>query len=232
MVKTKNIYFTTTWSAAHQTPVSEDAGVEPRTFATLALEVRCSNDAAISHPLLGCEDDLDPIYSIESLATDTNVLTSVPDTWHFGVDPDPQIHASVRIRMRIWILLFSLLTFKTPTKNEFKNKKFCSLHFEGTFTSFFKDKKPKKSQNSRNQGFFYFFCLMIEGSGSGSIHLTNGSWSGRPGSRTLVLKKNIMKVALVPLVAGAAPIPKMKKPEPGPELHPAIAKSHKGGIFY
>jgi hypothetical protein len=48
----------------------------------------------------------------------------------------------------------------------------------------------------------------------------------------LVLKKNIMKVALVPLVAGAAPIPKMKKPEPGPELHPAIAKSHKGGIFY
>ncbi len=37
-------------------------------------------------------------------------------------------------------------------------------------------------------------------------------------------------IALVPLVAGAAPIPKMKKPEPGPEFHPAVAKSHKGGF--
>jgi hypothetical protein len=34
----------------------------------------------------------------------------------------------------------------------------------------------KKSQNSRNKSYFYNFCLMIEGSGSGS--LTNGSKSG------------------------------------------------------
>jgi len=37
----------------------------------------------------------------------------------------------------------------------------------------------KKSQNSRNQSFSYYFCLMIEGSGSGSVsgsvYLTNGS---------------------------------------------------------
>jgi hypothetical protein len=32
--------------------------------------------------------------------------------------------------------------------------------FEGTFTSFFKGKVRKKSQNS------YYFCSMIEGSGS------------------------------------------------------------------
>jgi hypothetical protein len=32
------------------------------------------------------------------------------------------------------------------------------LLFEGTFTSFFKDKKVKKKpQNSRNQGFSYYF---------------------------------------------------------------------------
>jgi hypothetical protein len=43
------------------------------------------------------------------------------------------------------------------------NKKFFSkfiylLLFEGTFTLFFKDKKViKKSQNSRNQGFYYYF---------------------------------------------------------------------------
>ncbi len=40
----------------------------------------------------------------------------------------------------------------------------------------------KKLQNSRNQGFSYYFCLMMEGSGagSGSIHLTKESGSGRP----------------------------------------------------
>jgi hypothetical protein len=37
----------------------------------------------------------------------------------------------------------------------------------------------KKSQNSRNQCFSYYFCLMIEGSGSGS--LTNGSGSATIG---------------------------------------------------
>ncbi len=46
----------------------------------------------------------------------------------------------------------------------------------GTFTSFFKDKKViKKSQNIRNKGFSYYFCLMMEGSGagSGSVILSN-----------------------------------------------------------
>jgi hypothetical protein len=38
----------------------------------------------------------------------------------------------------------------------------------------------KKSQKCRNQGFSYYFCLMIDGSGSGHIPLTNGSGSRRP----------------------------------------------------
>jgi hypothetical protein len=38
----------------------------------------------------------------------------------------------------------------------------------------------KKSQNSRNQGFSYYFCLVIEGSGAGTVPLTNGSGSRRP----------------------------------------------------
>ncbi len=46
--------------------------------------------------------------------------------------------------------------------------------FECPFTSFFK----KKAQNSRNQGFSYYFCLVIEWAGSGSISLTNGAGSG------------------------------------------------------
>ncbi len=41
----------------------------------------------------------------------------------------------------------------------------------GTFTSFFKD-------NSRNHGFSYYFCWMIERSGAGSVLVTNGSGSG------------------------------------------------------
>jgi hypothetical protein len=53
---------------------------------------------------------------------------------------------------------------------------------------FSKIKSQKVSQNSRNQGFCYYFCMMIEGSGSGSragsgsgsIPLTSGSGSGRP----------------------------------------------------
>ncbi len=36
------------------------------------------------------------------------------------------------------------------------------------------------SQNSRNKCFSYYFCLMIEGSWSGYVSLTNGSGSGRP----------------------------------------------------
>ncbi len=36
------------------------------------------------------------------------------------------------------------------------------------------------SQNSRNQGFSFYFRLMIEGSGAGSIPLTSGWLSGRP----------------------------------------------------
>ena len=49
---------------------------------------------------------------------------------------------------------------------------------------FSKIKSQKESENRRNQGFSYYFCLMIEGSGSGtrsgSIPLTSGSGSGRP----------------------------------------------------
>jgi hypothetical protein len=40
----------------------------------------------------------------------------------------------------------------------------------------------KKSYNSKDQGFPYYFCLAIEGAGSGagSVPRTNGSGSGRP----------------------------------------------------
>jgi hypothetical protein len=59
-----------------------------------------------------------------------------------------------------------------------KKKFFCLLLFEGTFPSFSKVKSQKTSQSSRNQGFSYYFCLVIEESGYGSIPLANWSGSG------------------------------------------------------
>jgi hypothetical protein len=38
-------------------------------------------------------------------------------------------------------------------------------------------KSHKEVTNSRNQDFLYYFCLMIEGSGAGSVPRTNGSGS-------------------------------------------------------
>ncbi len=74
-------------------------------------------------------------------------------------------------------LPFSSLTFKMPTKNLL-----LFFYFFYLLHHFSKIKSQKESQNSRNQGFSYYFCMMIEGSGSvsGSIPLTNASGSGKP----------------------------------------------------
>ncbi len=82
--------------------------------------------------------------------------------------------------MRIRILLFSSLTFNMPTKNNLKTKFFWLLLFEGTLTSFSNLKSHKKSQRSRSQGFSYYFCLVIEGSGSIPMTIGSGSGSNRP----------------------------------------------------
>ncbi len=79
------------------------------------------------------------------------------------MDPDPAIF---------------VIDLQDDSKNYFLTQFFCLLLFECTFTSFFKDKCQKESQNRRNQSFSYYFCMMIEG--SGSIPLTSGSGSTRP----------------------------------------------------
>ncbi len=95
--------------------------------------------------------------------------SSVPDTWHFGVDPDPAIFV-IDLQDANMKLIF-LTSFSA----------YYSLRY---IYIIFKDKKiQKKSQNSRNQGFSYYFCLLIEGSGSGSIPLTNGSGSDPGGPK-------------------------------------------------
>jgi hypothetical protein len=78
----------------------------------------------------------------------------------------------------------------------------------GTFASFFEDKKSHKEvtvQNRINQGFSYYFCLMIEGSGAGSgagsVLVINGSGygSGRPKSiRILIPNTKICLEKIIP----------------------------------
>ncbi len=79
----------------------------------------------------------------------------------------------------IRILLFSSLTFNMPAKKLIFNTIFSAYYFlEVHLHNFSKIKSQNESQNIRNQGFSYYFCMMIEGSGSGSIPLTSGSGSG------------------------------------------------------
>jgi len=100
-------------------------------------------------------------------------------------DPDPAIF---------------VINLQDASKKLFFNKiqsayYFLRLHLP----NFSKINSQKESQNSRNQGFSYYFCMMIEGSGSrpgsgsgsrpvsetGSIPLNSGSGFGS-GSATLL----------------------------------------------
>ncbi len=92
---------------------------------------------------------------------------SIPDPGNFGVDPDPRIMplstgsvsgcGSGSCYFRHW-----------PSRRHQKLnflKRFSAFYFN--LHHFSKIKVQQKSQNSRNQGFSYYFCLMIEGYGSG-----------------------------------------------------------------
>jgi hypothetical protein len=75
------------------------------------------------------------------------------------LDPDPAIFVN---------------DLQDAKKNYFVSKFFCLILFEGTFTSFFKDKKSQRSHKTVGIKVFLYFCLMIEGSGAGYTPLTNG----------------------------------------------------------
>jgi hypothetical protein len=82
------------------------------------------------------------------------------------MDPDPSIF---------------VIDLQDASKKIILNKIFSAYYFLKLHLHHFsKIKSQKESQNSRNQGFSYYFCTMIEGSGSASIPLTRGSGSSRP----------------------------------------------------
>ncbi len=88
-----------------------------------------------------------------------NAKTSVGNPWHFGTDPDPRIRTSdERIRMQIWdAQKHTVLWIQIQMRIRNTGKKII-----------------KMSQNRSNQGLSYYFCLMMEGSGDGSVLVTRG----------------------------------------------------------
>ncbi len=75
------------------------------------------------------------------------------------MDPDPS---------------FFIIDLQDANKKTNFFKKFPAYYYlKVHLHNFLKVKSQKKSQNSINQGFSYYFCLIIEG--SGSIPLTNRS---------------------------------------------------------
>ncbi len=90
------------------------------------------------------------------------------DTCFWLIDPDPAILV-IDLQRASKKLIFNLI---------FSAYYFLKVHIH----HFSKIKSQKESQNIRNQGFSYYFCMMIEGSGSGSgsgsVPLTSGSGSG------------------------------------------------------
>jgi hypothetical protein len=96
-------------------------------------------------------------------------LSSVVDLWHFGTDPGIRTSDQWQwIGIQLPILLFSSLTFKTPTKNYLFSMLFCVLLLEGTIHlhNFSKRKSSKEFPKQKKSRFFLPFLLMIEGSGS------------------------------------------------------------------
>jgi hypothetical protein len=89
--------------------------------------------------------------------------------WYESGHADPNLG----LRIRIQIKLFSLATFKMPTKSKSYLPSFfftCHLPTEDTSTSVFKNKKLLRHHKTvKNQGFPNFFCLLIKGSTSVQI---------------------------------------------------------------
>jgi hypothetical protein len=112
---------------------------------------------------------------------DPNLDTPDPCPWLMDpdADPDPAIF---------------VLDLQDANKKLILKQVFLLITFDGTCTIVHHFSKIKSQKRSRNQGFSYYFCLVIEG--SGSIALTTGSRFGS-GSATLVLTYVVLTIVRV-----------------------------------
>ncbi len=94
------------------------------------------------------------------------------------MDPDPQIRTT-DVGIRIWNPAFFEF-FASGDLMITKNKFFCLLLFEGTFTPVFMDKKSKRSHKIVETRFFFLFFLLVEGSKCVQNTVNDGSGPGGP----------------------------------------------------
>ncbi len=94
-------------------------------------------------------------------------LSSVPDQWHFGTDPDPLIRTFDE-RIKIRILLLSSVTFKTNffCCSSFNAYSFLKVPVYSYHSSEIKNQKDVTKQKKIKV--FLLFCFLMEGSGSGA----------------------------------------------------------------
>ncbi len=97
-----------------------------------------------------------------------------PCLWLMDPDSDPDPDPAIFV-----------IDLQDASKKLIFSTTFSACYFLKIHLHYFsKIKCQKESQNSRIQGFSFYFCMMIEGSGSragsGSIPLTSGSGSERP----------------------------------------------------
>ncbi len=106
--------------------------------------------------------------------------TCVPDSWHFHTDPDPGIRTSNQ-RSGSGSCSFRQWPPKL-NKNSLLISVFANYYLNVYIYITWKIKKAQEVIKLKKSRFSYYFCLMIEGSGSGSVPLTNrsGSESWRP----------------------------------------------------
>ncbi len=92
------------------------------------------------------------------------------DLYLWLMDPDADPDSAIFVR-----------DLQDVNKNNFVFKVFLLITFwRYIYIIFQRQKVIKKSQNSRNKCFSYYFCVMIEGFRPGSENLNNVSGSGRP----------------------------------------------------
>ncbi len=146
--------------------MSEDAGIEPMTFATLALSVRRSNHSDISFTL--GKISLDFIHFLifrlhpESLYLVSNwygkqlpvlvtcgVVSGPPRSWKIVFFQTCSRTWGTSIPWSSWTIITNWYVWMYfDYSNSVVNPEFLGL-----FTSFFTKKVLKKSKRSRNQGF-------------------------------------------------------------------------------
>jgi hypothetical protein len=110
------------------------------------------------------------------------------------------------------------------------NTVFSSYYFLKVYLHHFsKRKSQKESQNRRNQGFSYYFCMMIEG--SGSIPLTSGAGSWRP--KNMWIRWIRIRNTPFPLQRLARLFQGMFSPCIfGKEMEVTALRAEKGGVFF